>query len=77
MNQMMNNNIFSLYQQLRQNPMAMIAQRFNLSKDVNVNDPNAIIQDLLNTGQVTQAQVNHAMNMRNNPAIQMLMRGGR
>lgn len=69
------NNIFSLYNQMMQNPMAILTQRFNIPQDINMNDPNAIIQHLLNTNQVTQEQVNHAMNMRNNPAIQMLMRG--
>lgn len=60
---------------MMQNPMAILTQRFNIPQDINMNDPNAIIQHLLNTNQVTQEQVNHAMNMRNNPAIQMLMRG--
>jgi hypothetical protein len=32
-----------------------------------MNDPNQIIQHLLNTGQVTQQQVNNAMQMRNHP----------
>lgn len=71
------NNIFQMYQQMMQNPMAMLSQRFNIPQNVDTNDPNAIIQHLLNTNQVSQAQVNNAMNMRNNPAIQMLMRGGR
>lgn len=35
-------------------------------------DPNKIIQHLLNTGKVTQAQVNQAMQMRNNPMIQQM-----
>jgi hypothetical protein len=38
-----------------------------------MNDPNEIIQHLLNSGQVSQAQVNQAMNMRNNPMIQQLI----
>ena len=71
------NNIFQIYQQMMQNPMALLSQKFNIPQEVNTNDPNAIIQYLLDSGQVTQTQVNHAMNMRNNPAIQMLMRGGR
>ena len=71
------NNIFQTYQQMMQNPMAMLSQRFNIPQDVDANDPNAIIQHLLNTNQISQAQVNNAMNMRNNPAIQMLMRGRR
>ena len=33
----------------------------------NLNNPNQIIQHLLNTGQVSQSQVNNAMQMRNHP----------
>jgi hypothetical protein len=32
-----------------------------------MNDPNQIIQHLLNTGQVSQQQVNKAMQLRNHP----------
>lgn len=69
------NNIIQMYQQMMQNPMAMLTQRFNIPQGVDTRNPNAIIQHLLNTNQITQEQVNNAMNMRNNPAIQMLMRG--
>ena len=65
--------LMSLYQQMKSNPMQMLSQKFNLPQDVNVNDPNAIIQHLLNSGQISQSQVNGIMNMRNNPMIQMLM----
>ena len=51
--------------QIKQNPTAVLSQRFNLPQ--NMNNPNDIIQHLLNTGQVSQADVNRAMNMRNNP----------
>ena len=67
------NNIFTMYQQLRQNPMQVLAQRFNIPQNVNINDPNAIIQHLLNSGQISQQQVNNAMNLRNNPMVQQLM----
>lgn len=70
---MMPNNIFSMYQRLRQNPMQMLMQKFNIPSNVNMNDPNSIIQHLLNTGQVSQQQVNQIMNMRNDPRIQQLM----
>lgn len=52
----------AMYQQFRQNPMAMLSRRFNVPS--NLNDPNEIIQYLLNTNQVTQSQVNSAMQMR-------------
>ena len=71
------NNIFQTYQQLLQNPMGVLSQRFNIPREIDVSNPNAIIQHLLNTNQVSQAQVNQAMQMRNNPAIQMLMGGRR
>ena len=73
----MNNNLFSFAQQFMQNPANMINQRFKISQGVNMNDPNAILQDLLNTGQVSQAQINQISQMRNNPIVQMLMRGGK
>ena len=69
----MMNSIFQIYQQLRQNPMQMLARRFNIPSNVNINDPNSIIQHLINTDQVTQQQVNQMMTMRNNPMIQQLM----
>ncbi len=71
------NNLFQMYQQMMQNPMALLSQRFNIPQGMDMGDPNAIIQHLLNTNQVSQAQVNQAMQMRNNPAIQMLMGGRR
>lgn len=55
-------NIIQMANQFKQNPMAMLSQRYNIPQ--NMNDPNAIIQHLLNTGQVSQSQVNNAMQMR-------------
>lgn len=69
----MMNNIFQMYQQLRQNPMQMLARRFNIPSNVNMNDPNSIIQHLINSGQVSQQQVNQMMTMRNDPTIRQLM----
>lgn len=60
----MNNNIFNLYNQLRQNPAQMLAQRFNLPQNMNLNNPNEILQYLLNSGQISQNQVNQANAMR-------------
>ena len=53
-----------MYNQLRQNPIGMLSQRFNIPQSMN--DPNEIIQHLLNTNQVSQAQVNQAMQMKSN-----------
>lgn len=63
--------IFNLYQQFMANPMQMLAKRFNIPQ--NINNPNDIVQHLLNTGQVSQEQVNRVMGMRNNPLIQQLL----
>lgn len=65
------NDFMNLYQRFQQNPMQMLSKRFNIPE--NINSPNDIIQHLLNSGQVTQEQVNQVMQMRNHPMIQRLM----
>ena len=60
MNPMMNN----VLSQMKCNPMQFLTQKgFNIPQ--NMNDPNAIIQYLMNTGQVSQAQYDRAMSMIN------------
>ena len=58
-------NIQEMANRFMQNPMAMLSQRYNIPQGIN--EPNQIIQHLLNTGQVSQSQVNNAMQMRNHP----------
>lgn len=53
---MNNMNFMQMLQQLRQNPMQMLSQRFNVPQ--NIQNPQDIIQHLLNTGQISQDQVN-------------------
>ena len=65
--------IMDMYQKFRQNPMMMLNQRFNIPQNVNLSDPNAILQHLMSTGQVSQNQINQAMQMKNNPMIQQIM----
>lgn len=60
---MMNNNMIGMLQQLQSNPMAMLSKKFNIPQDLDVKDPNAIIQHLMNTGQVSQQAYNNARNM--------------
>ena len=67
------NDLMNLYQQLKQNPAQMLSRRFNIPQNVDIGNPNEIIQHLLNTGQVTQSQVNNLMGMRNSPIVQQLM----
>lgn len=69
------NDIVNLYQQIRSNPMQMLSRKFNIPQSVNQTNPNEILQYLLNTGQVTQSQVNQANAMKNNPLLQQLMNG--
>lgn len=60
---MMNNQMLTMLQQLRSNPMQILSKRFNLPQNL-PNNPQDIIQHLLNTGQISQAQVNNAMQMK-------------
>lgn len=64
-NRMMPNvNPMQILQRLQQNPMQMLQQvGLNLPQNVNMNDPNAIIQHLMNSGQVTQQQYEQARQM--------------
>lgn len=66
------NNFLTMLSQFKQNPIAALSQRFNIPQ--NMNDPNQILQYLLNTNQVSQDQVNRVMQMQNNPQIQQLLK---
>lgn len=52
-----------IYSQFMQNPMSMLSRKYNIPQ--NLNNPQEIIQHLLNSGQISQDQVNNAMQMRN------------
>ena len=59
-NSTQNNNFISSLNALRQNPIQFLMQRkFNIPQNIS-NDPNAIIQHLMNTGQVSQDAYNRA-----------------
>lgn len=66
------NNFLTMLNQFKQNPVGMLSQKFNIPQ--NMNDPNEILQHLLNSGQVSQDQVNKVMQMKNNPQIQKLLK---
>lgn len=74
----MNNfgNFMSMLSQIKNNPMAILGKRFNLPQ--NMNNPNEIIQYLMNTGQVSQTmynQANEAANqLKNNPQFQSMFK---
>lgn len=63
---MMNNNILGMLQQLRNNPLEMLSKKYQIPQGMNMNDPNEIIQHLMNTGQVSQQAYNNARNIANN-----------
>ena len=55
-------NPMQMLQQLQQNPVQMLRQA-GLNVPDNLNDPNAIIQHLMNSGQVSQDAYNKARQM--------------
>lgn len=53
-------NLFQMMTQFRQNPMALLSRKFNIPQNVNTQDPNAVIQYLMNSGQISQDMYNKA-----------------
>ncbi len=59
---MMPTNPMAMLQQLRSNPMQFLRQAgFNVPQ--NLSDPNAIIQHLMNSGQISQQRYDQARQM--------------
>lgn len=53
--------MMQMVQQFKANPMQMLSKmKFNVPQNINVNDPNAILNHLMQTNQISQAQVNQA-----------------
>ena len=58
-------NMMQMVQMLRQNPMQILQQRgINIPQNIS-NNPQEIIQYLLNNGKVSQQQLNQVMQMMN------------
>ena len=58
---MIPNQMMGMLQQLKQNPMQFLLQRrMNIPQGIPMNDPQAILNYLVQTGQVTQEQINSA-----------------
>ena len=56
----MTNDIMTMLTQFKTNPMAFLLQRrMNIPQNIS-SDPNAILNHLLKTGQISQDQVNRA-----------------
>ena len=62
----MNNlgNIMQMVNTIKQNPMAMLS-KFNVPQNI-ANDPQAIIQYMMNSGKITQEQYNAAIKQAQN-----------
>lgn len=60
----MNNNInlIQIFGQFKQNPMQFISRQYNLPQNVG-NNPQQIVQYLLDSGQINQQMVNRAQQM--------------
>lgn len=56
-------NMMQMLQQFRANPMQMLMQRRLNVPQTMANDPSAILNHLLQTGQISQQQVNNAYQM--------------
>ena len=70
----MNNNVnvLNIFQNFMKNPMqALLSANLNIPQNI-VNNPQAIVQHLLSSGQVSQSQVNQAMQIKNNSMFQGL-----
>lgn len=60
-------NIFGMLQQLKANPMQfLMQQKMQLPEGFSTNDPQAILDHLLKTGQISQQQINNAYHMAQN-----------
>lgn len=61
-NPMMGMNTMQMIQQLKANPIQFL-QRAGFNVPNNLNDPNAIIQHLMNSGQISQQRYEQARQM--------------
>ena len=62
--------MFNMLQGMMQNPLSIISQRFNIPQGMN--NPQDIVNHLLKTNQISQQQLNNAMQMKNNPMFKGL-----
>ena len=66
------NNIINMIMQARQNPMAILSRRFKIPQ--NIQEPQEMAQYLLNSGQITQGQLNDAVQMSRAPQFKQFMK---
>ena len=60
----MMNNPMTMLQQFKANPLQFLMQRkMNLPQNIPMNDPQAILNHLVGSGQISQQQINNAYQM--------------
>jgi len=64
-------NIMQMLMQARQNPMAVISKRFQVPQGVQ--DPHEIVQHLLDSGQISQEQLNKTVRMSREPQFKQFL----
>lgn len=57
------NQLMQMVNQIKNNPMSMLGN-YGIPQNIS-NDPNAVVQHLLNNGRITQAQYNNAVQRAN------------
>ena len=61
---MIDQNMMTMLQQLKANPVQFLIQRrFRIPQNISLNDPNAILNYLVSSGQINQNQINNAYQM--------------
>ena len=61
---MINQEMMNMLRQLKANPIQFLMQRrFNIPQNISLNDPNAILNYLVSSGQISQNQINNAYQM--------------
>lgn len=70
-------NFMQTFRQMASNPAQYAMKNMGVSQDM-ANDPDAIIQKMMQDGKITQAQYNQArsmaMQIQNNPMFKQLMK---
>lgn len=70
-------NLMSTFQQLASNPAQYAMTQWGIPQNI-ANNPNAILQQLMSSGRISQAQYNQARQMasqmQNNPFFKQFMR---
>lgn len=61
--------IIAMLPQIKSNPMSLLGQ-LGISQNIS-NNPQAVIQSLLNSGKISQEQYNQAMQMAKNMGIKL------